>query len=69
MKRILVIAIVALFSTNNWAQNLLKPTQTEITSLPTWAQLMYSDNPSIFEVDNLFREYYKINNYLILKLI
>jgi photosystem II stability/assembly factor-like uncharacterized protein len=63
MKKILVIAIVALFSTNNWAQNLLKPTQTEITSLPTWAQLMYSDNPSIFEVDNLFREYYKINNF------
>ena len=45
------------------AQNLKKPSQYEISTLPLWARKMYSDNPSIFEVDKLFQEYYSTNSF------
>jgi photosystem II stability/assembly factor-like uncharacterized protein len=63
MKKNLLIATIALFSLTCWSQNLQKPTTSEISSLPTWAQLMYSENPSIYEVDNLFREFYSKNTF------
>jgi photosystem II stability/assembly factor-like uncharacterized protein len=44
-----------------FSQNLQKPSPVEIEKAPNWAQLMYSDNPSLFEVDNLYRKYYQIN--------
>ena len=63
MKKNLLIATIALFSLTCWSQNLQKPTTSEISSLPTWAQLMYSENPSIYEIDNLFREFYSKNTF------
>ncbi|MFM7682587.1 MAG: hypothetical protein ACKO7P_07550, partial [Bacteroidota bacterium] len=45
------------------AQNLQKPSNSEIERAPQWAQLMYSENPSIYEVDKLFREYYSVNTF------
>lgn len=45
------------------AQNLQKPSHFEIERAPQWAQLMYSENPSIFEVDRLYREFYRNNPF------
>jgi photosystem II stability/assembly factor-like uncharacterized protein len=42
----------------SFSQNLQKPSPSEIERAPHWAQLMYSENPSIFEVDRAYREFY-----------
>ena len=57
MKKSLLTVLILAISLSSWTQNLQKPSQSEIRILPDWAQMMYSDDPSIFEVDNLFREY------------
>ena len=31
---------------------------------PEWAALMYSDNPNVIEVENLYREYYQKNPFV-----
>lgn len=36
-----------------------KPSQTEIATLPLWAQKMYSTDPNVFEVDSLYANYYR----------
>lgn len=41
------------------AQNFYKPSAAEISTLPSWAQEMYSENPNVFTVDNLYQSYYK----------
>ena len=45
------------------SQNLQKPSPSEIKQSPQWAQLMYSENPSVFEVDNLYRGFYLKNSF------
>jgi photosystem II stability/assembly factor-like uncharacterized protein len=45
------------------SQNLQKPSPSEIEQSPQWAQLMYSENPSVFEVDNLYRGFYLKNSF------
>ena len=47
----------------SYSQNLQKPSNSEIERAPQWAQLMYSENPSIFEVDQLYREFYRNNSF------
>ena len=42
-----------------FSQNLQKPSATEIQSLPLWAQKMYSENPNVWEVDALYKNYYR----------
>ena len=32
-------------------------------AMPDWAQLMYSDDPNVYEVDQLFEKYYQDNTY------
>ena len=63
MKKYLLTFLILAISLSSWTQNLQKPSPSEIGILPDWAQMMYSHNPSIFEVDNLFREYYKKNTF------
>jgi len=45
------------------SQNLQKPSISEVSSLPLWAKTMYAENPSIFEVDQLYKEYYRNNPF------
>ena len=33
-------------------------------STPEWARLMYSDNPSVIQVENMYREYYQKNEFI-----
>jgi photosystem II stability/assembly factor-like uncharacterized protein len=47
-----------------FAQNLKKPSSYEITQLPAWAQLMYSENPSVFEVDAMYRSYFADHEFV-----
>ncbi|MEN9972029.1 MAG: hypothetical protein RIS20_376 [Bacteroidota bacterium] len=47
-----------------YAQNLKKPSSFEISQLPAWAQLMYSENPSVFEVDVLYRTYFQAHDFI-----
>ncbi|MFM6935847.1 MAG: VPS10 domain-containing protein [Flavobacteriales bacterium] len=46
------------------AQNFKKPSSYEITLLPEWAQLMYSEHPSVYEVDALYRAFYQTNDFI-----
>ena len=38
-----------------FAQNMYKPSEAEIATLPIWAQLMYGENPNVYEVDRAYR--------------
>ncbi|MFM7768370.1 MAG: WD40/YVTN/BNR-like repeat-containing protein, partial [Bacteroidota bacterium] len=62
MKKILLLAIFG-FSISATAQNMYKPSAYEIQRLPRWAQVMYSDNPNLFEVDSLYRDYFSKNTF------
>jgi len=46
------------------AQQLLKPSPTEIASLPHWAQLMYGDHVNVFEVQNAYENYYRTHPFV-----
>lgn len=60
MKKYLTLALIFL-SYFCFAQNLNKPSAVEIATLPQWAQLMYAENPNVFEVDQAFAAYYRQN--------
>ena len=55
MKHLLFILF---FSSFVLGQNLQKPSAVEIQTLPAWAQLMYSEHPSMLEVERLYNLYY-----------
>jgi photosystem II stability/assembly factor-like uncharacterized protein len=59
MKNKLICSILLFINTILFSQNLQKPSLNEINTLPLWAKTMYTENPSIFEVDRLYREYYR----------
>ncbi len=59
MKAFTIALILFLsFSTISISQ-FFKPPKDLIEKAPNWAQLMYSDNPNVFEVEEEFRRYYK----------
>ena len=45
-------------SLNSYCQEMFKPSEVEISNLPHWAQLMYGENPNVFEVDQAYQAYY-----------
>lgn len=63
MKKIvtILIGIFCLISSQISAQQMNKPSFLEIAQLPLWAQTMYENNPNVFEVDELYRNYYSSN--------
>lgn len=61
IKHKLFFYFLILINSAVYTQNLQKPTPNEINNLPSWAQMMYSENPSIFIVDSLYRDYYSKN--------
>ena len=53
-----LILFILLFSTVTHAQFFIPPKHL-VDTAPKWAQLMYSDNPNVFEVKKEFRKYYE----------
>lgn len=47
-----------------FAQNMYKPSQAEIATLPQWAQLMYSENANVVEVKKAYHEYYASHEFV-----
>lgn len=63
-KNLLITLLFALIQSISYSQNLKKPSSHEIAQLPEWAQLMYSENPSVFEVDALYRSYFDEHDFI-----
>lgn len=63
MKNYIFPLIILLFVNSSFAQNLQKPSATEIQSLPLWAQKMYGENPNVWEVDALYKNYYREHGF------
>ncbi|MFM8595983.1 MAG: VPS10 domain-containing protein [Flavobacteriales bacterium] len=45
------------------AQQLQKPSSQEVQNLPIWAQMMYAENPNIFELRNAYENYYRTHTF------
>ena len=60
MKKIvtILIGILCLISQQISAQQMNKPSTLGIAHLPLWEQAMCVNNPNVFEVDELYRNYY-----------
>lgn len=56
-----IVTCCAFISLN--AQVLQKPSISEIAEQPLWVQKMYENNPSVFEVDSLYKNYYRENTF------
>ena len=52
-----------LFSTAAFAQQMQKPSTTAIAELPQWAQLMYSENPNVYQVSQAYQDYYRTHTF------
>lgn len=63
MKRILLL-ISLVVGLGLHGQNLQKPSDYEISTLPLWAQKMYSEHPNVYEVDALVKEYYQSHPFV-----
>lgn len=48
----------------SFSQNLQKPSVIEIQSLPDWAQKMYGENPNVWEVDALYKNYFREHTFV-----
>lgn len=58
--KLLIFSIINILIFNcTLSQNLQKPSISEVSTLPLWAKTMYAENPSVFEVDQLYKEYYR----------
>ncbi len=62
IKFVLVI-MFACASMLSLAQPMYRPSQYEISALPIWAKKMYGANPNVFEVDSLYRNYYRVQKF------
>ena len=63
-KNLLFTFVFALLNCVSYSQNLKKPSTYEISQLPEWAQMMYAENPSVFEVDALYRSYFADHEFV-----
>jgi photosystem II stability/assembly factor-like uncharacterized protein len=64
MKRILLGLILLTYAITASAQTMYRPSAAEITTLPAWAQAMYSEDPSLWQVDSLFQGYYRTHPFV-----
>ena len=67
MKRLIFLIYLCLASFQIQGQNkseFFKTIPAINSSTPEWAVLMYSDNPNIGEVEDLYRQYYKVNKFV-----
>ena len=60
----LVLALLALtIAISGFAQTMYRPSDYEVSKSPDWAQMMYSENPNVFEVGKAFKAYFKENEF------
>lgn len=45
------------------AQNLQKPSAAETAELPDWAKELYSEQPNLFVLEQLYRDYYRLHPF------
>lgn len=57
--RTILLGTFFCFIFNAGAQLMHKPSAYEIAGLPLWAQKMYGEQPNVYEVDSLYRMYYR----------
>jgi photosystem II stability/assembly factor-like uncharacterized protein len=58
-----IIALFVLCNSLTFGQSAYKPSQQELAQQPEWIQKMFEDHANVFEVDSLYRAYYKNNVY------
>ncbi len=65
LKNLVLIALVflSLHSIGQNSPDFFRSVPNIDDNTPKWAQLMYSDNPSVIEVENLYRSYYKTHAF------
>ncbi len=64
--RLYITILLALFTFMLFGQNsqvFFKFVPNTNSEMPDWARLMYSDDVNVWEVDQLFAEYYKVNEF------
>jgi len=61
-KSILLFALLLTFNVS--AQTMKRPSEAEIATLPAWAQAMYGADPSLWQIDSLFRAYYRTQPFV-----
>ena len=57
------LACFLLFSNLVVAQQMQKPSSSEIAGLSQWAQLMYAKHPNVFEVSEAYQNYYRTHAF------
>lgn len=62
-QKLLILCFLASVQFNSQAQNYKKPSSYEIAHLPEWAQVMYSEQPNVYQVDALYRAYYRTHEF------
>lgn len=63
MKKLLTALLVLIIAATGFAQNMYRPSDHEISKSPEWVQIMYTNNPNVFEVDKAFRQYYREHDF------
>ena len=67
MRSCYLLLIIGLISIKLQSQNRIeffKTIPVIDTDTPNWAELMYSDNPNVGEVEDLYNAYYKTNKFV-----
>lgn len=63
MKKQVFIYLFMVVSIIGNAQTMLKPSDINVALLPTWAQLMYSENPNLIEVQHEYNAYFRVHEF------
>ena len=63
MKKWLLPLLALTISVSAFSQNMYRPSDHEISQSPEWVQMMYSENPNVFEVDKAFKDYFDENDF------
>lgn len=63
IKYFLLVAFVLALVSTSLGQQMHRPSQTEISTLPLWAQKMYDSTPNVFEIDQLYQSYYSTHSF------
>ena len=63
MKKLKLVIVILCFSFGYSQSNETNKNSDVFTDAPEWARLMYSENPNVFEIDNLYYQYYQTRAY------
>jgi len=63
IKYFLFVAFALAMVSTSLGQQMYRPSQTELSTLPLWAQKMYDSTPNVFEIDQLYQSYYSTHSF------